>query len=313
MSLVADHGSVKKAMRVVREKQGIDGRTRVQHHIPTAHLRIWKHSHGTASLSSEERLALTKRSVLTIYRDTGKKQGKNFRGMMQPGDYVYLCHGNDVQLFGQVTSGIEKSDAKWVERRYRPIQLCQRKDSTYQGPKKYWAPNANSTSKLVPLSELESFERLILKRFFRFSLNDLRHRLLDDSLDESLFEMLSAVDNEQYEEARHKLILHEGLERRRNKELVSDAKARFKEKHHRMFCEVCGFDYSNKYGNRGIDFIEAHHRIPIAELKANTLLGIKDLAMVCANCHRMLHRHPWISVERLRATIELDKDAVGNV
>lgn len=225
---------------------------------------------------------------------------------MQPGDYFYLCHGNDVQLFGQIISGIEKLDSKWVERHYRSIRTCQRKNSAYNGPKKYWAPNANSTSKLVPTGELDTFERLILMRFFRFSLDGLRRRLVDESVDESLFDMLSAVDNRQYEEARDKLILHERVERRRNKELVSDAKARFKKKHHRMFCEVCGFDFSDKYGKRGIDFIEAHHRVPIAKLEAGTLLRIKDLAMVCANCHRMLHRHPWTSVERLRATIDAD-------
>lgn len=222
---------------------------------------------------------------------------------MQPGDYFYLCHGNNIQLFGQVISGLEKSNAKWVERRYRPIRSCQAKNSTYEGPKKYWAPNANSTSKLVPRSEFETFERLVLKPFFRLSLRELTDRLLDESIDEFLFDTLSAVDNKEYEEARSRLILHERIERQRNKELVSDAKARFKAKHRRLFCEACGFDFSDKYGDRGTDFIEAHHRVPIAKLRSGTLLKIKDLAMVCANCHRMLHMPPWTSVENLRLTI----------
>jgi predicted HNH restriction endonuclease len=222
---------------------------------------------------------------------------------MQRGDYFYLCHGNDVQLFGQVTSGLEKPNAKCVERRYLPIRSCRAKDSTYSGPKKYWAPNANTTSKLVPRGELESFERLVLKPFFRLSLRELTNRLADESIDEFLFDTLLAIDHKEYEEARSRLILHERIERQRNKELVSDAKARFKMKHRRLFCEACGFDFSDKYGERGVDFIEAHHRVPIAKLKSGTLLKIKDLAMVCANCHRMLHRPPWTSVGNLRIAI----------
>ena len=56
---------------------------------------------------------------------------------------------------------------------------------------------------------------------------------MDESIDEFLFETLSAIDNKEYEEARSRLILHERMERHRNKELVSDAKARFKAKHRR--------------------------------------------------------------------------------
>jgi len=51
----------------------------VQYDVRAPELRIWKHSHGTSSVSPEDRQKLRKRSVLTIYRDTGKKQGENFR------------------------------------------------------------------------------------------------------------------------------------------------------------------------------------------------------------------------------------------
>ena len=77
------------------------------------------------------------------------------------------------------TLGLEKPIAKWVERRYRPIRSCQAKDSTYNGPEKYWAPNANSTSKLVPRGELERFEQLVLKPSFYLFLRELINRLVD--------------------------------------------------------------------------------------------------------------------------------------
>jgi putative restriction endonuclease len=84
------------------------------------------------------------------------------------------------------------------------------------------------------------------------------------------------------------------------------AKQRFRERHAgQLFCEVCGFDYAARYGELGDGFIEAHHRVPWSELNENTLTRIVDLAMVCANCHRMLHRRtPWLAVDELREIVQ---------
>ncbi len=40
----------------------------------------------------------------------------------------------------------------------------------------------------------------------------------------------------------------------------------------------------------GSDFIEGHHTVPISELKGEVKTKVKDVALVCSNCHRMLHR-----------------------
>lgn len=57
-------------------------------------------------------------------------------------------------------------------------------------------------------------------------------------------------------------------------------------------CEVCGFDFFKAYGELGRDFIEVHHRNPVSlmQQKGHEKTMLKDLALVCANCHRMLHR-----------------------
>jgi hypothetical protein len=52
-------------------------------------LRVWKHSHG--GLKDKEREKLRKRSVITLFEDTGKEQGLAFREQMQPSDFFYLC------------------------------------------------------------------------------------------------------------------------------------------------------------------------------------------------------------------------------
>jgi 5-methylcytosine-specific restriction protein A len=72
-------------------------------------------------------------------------------------------------------------------------------------------------------------------------------------------------------------------------------------------CEVCGFDFLEVYGELGDGFIECHHLTPISEPnRAKTKLS--DLALVCANCHRMLHRgRPWHTVDGLKEKLRVVK------
>jgi 5-methylcytosine-specific restriction endonuclease McrA len=56
-------------------------------------------------------------------------------------------------------------------------------------------------------------------------------------------------------------------------------------------CQVCGMRFENVYGKEyGEAFAEAHHRIPLHSLSGKVRTRIEDLATVCANCHRMLHK-----------------------
>jgi ribosomal protein L44E len=107
----------------------------------------------------------------------------------------------------------------------------------------------------------------------------------------------------EFQEGRRKLIRHVRMEKTRNPQLIRDAKKYFKKRNGRLHCEVCGFDFGRKYGSRGRDYIEAHHKIPLSELEENVTLTVNDVAMVCSNCHRMLHRPPWISIEELSVVI----------
>lgn len=54
-------------------------------------------------------------------------------------------------------------------------------------------------------------------------------------------------------------------------------------------CEVCGFDFGERYGEHGAGYIECHHVVPVAAAGETVTLE-DDLSLVCANCHRMLHR-----------------------
>lgn len=57
-------------------------------------------------------------------------------------------------------------------------------------------------------------------------------------------------------------------------------------------CQVCKTSFEEVYGLIGQGYIEAHHLTPLADLKEQKILldPKKDFAVLCANCHRMIHR-----------------------
>ena len=70
-------------------------------------------------------------------------------------------------------------------------------------------------------------------------------------------------------------------------------------------CEVCGFDFKSTYGELGDGFAECHHTKPISELMPGEKTKITDLSIVCANCHRMIHRSkPWLRIEELKQLMQ---------
>lgn len=73
-------------------------------------------------------------------------------------------------------------------------------------------------------------------------------------------------------------------------------------------CQACGFDFANKYGALGSEYIEVHHRVPVSAMGGSYRLDpVKDLVPVCANCHAMIHRaNPPLTVEELTEVIALN-------
>jgi predicted HNH restriction endonuclease len=67
---------------------------------------------------------------------------------------------------------------------------------------------------------------------------------------------------------------------------------------HKLNCQVCGFNFQEKYGDQGKNFIEVHHAKPLAEGKFQPSITNPetDLNVVCSNCHRMLHRKKGITL-----------------
>jgi 5-methylcytosine-specific restriction enzyme A len=92
------------------------------------------------------------------------------------------------------------------------------------------------------------------------------------------------------------------LVRERSRKLVEAKKTAVLRTSGTLACEVCGFDFSVTYGDRGTGFIEVHHALPIHLLVPGTKTKLDDLHLLCANCHRMIHsRRPWLTLDQLRA------------
>jgi 5-methylcytosine-specific restriction protein A len=105
-----------------------------------------------------------------------------------------------------------------------------------------------------------------------------------------------------------KVLAASHLRRERNTKIVQAAKSARLLKG-RLRCDACAFDFEKVYGERGSQVIEAHHNIPLSDANySGRKVLATDFAMLCANCHRMIHRfRPWLSIEEL---IELVPDQV---
>lgn len=108
--------------------------------------------------------------------------------------------------------------------------------------------------------------------------------------------------DDEFPEGRELSVTHR--ERERNPQAVRAKKAAALQANGRLVCEVCGFDFAAVYGLAGTGYIECHHIQPISEYEVGQTTTLADLALVCSNCHRVLHRaRPWMTLGELRSRL----------
>jgi predicted HNH restriction endonuclease len=77
---------------------------------------------------------------------------------------------------------------------------------------------------------------------------------------------------------------------------------------HGLKCKVCDFDFQEFYGKWGEGYIEVHHIQALSENQGNVVEvnPEKDLIVLCANCHRMVHRKKGmtLTIEELKEKIK---------
>ncbi|MFJ1758296.1 HNH endonuclease [Kitasatospora sp. NPDC088134] len=109
--------------------------------------------------------------------------------------------------------------------------------------------------------------------------------------------------SDEYETPEGRLLLRTHLTRERDRGLRRRKIAAVLAAGRPLACEVCDFDFATVYGERGEGYIECHHVVPL-HLADESTTRLADLALICANCHRMIHRRaPWPTPAELRARI----------
>lgn len=96
--------------------------------------------------------------------------------------------------------------------------------------------------------------------------------------------------------------LEEHLKRERNAALINAKKAAVLRATSKLACEACGFDFAKTYGEVGNGFCEVHHTKPLGLRSGSETTSMQDLAVLCSNCHSIIHRtKPMWSVAALAA------------
>ena len=209
-----------------------------------------------------------------------RADGKYYMNILDDQKELYLA-----EFFEEVN----ESEISW---KYRPRKRDYRNDERKRRFEKlYGSCDVNISLPVGGISVTEFLTDL----FHLIEIRQISHDLNSD---------ITGKQSEAFPEGRRVKKLH--LLRERSSRVVREAKKLHADEHNgSMPCEVCGFDYRNRYGPRGDSFIEAHHRVPLSLLAGNDQAEtqVNDLALVCANCHRMLHKQPWLTVEELREVL----------
>ncbi|SNY92309.1 5-methylcytosine-specific restriction enzyme A [Cohaesibacter sp. ES.047] len=125
----------------------------------------------------------------------------------------------------------------------------------------------------------------------------------------SLVASEAIADDVEFEASEGRVLTRLHLSRERKRSLVERKKKSVLKRTGQLVCEICGFDFEKTYGERGKGFIECHHTYPVSSLSGKSKTKLSDLALVCSNCHRMIHvQRPWWSVGELKAVLQSSRN-----
>ena len=98
--------------------------------------------------------------------------------------------------------------------------------------------------------------------------------------------------------------LRSHLQKERDSNFIKAVKSKAIAQNENLFCEVCGFSFYQFFGELGYGFIEGHHKKSIGLRTEASVTKEKDIALLCSNCHRMIHRKkPMLTIEQLKEIV----------
>lgn len=229
-----------------------------------------------AKLTEDEYKEAWRRSG--VWNPTGQSSLGNLAYRMEEGDVIYVKEGTSIVGKGVVRGNGGKKRAY----RYDPDIL--------KGTMVDWAHYV----KVDWQKDFRGFELLLgAEPLTVLSLDDERLSMIWEKEFKPTKEDVDqeADEGEQYRK--------EAAFRRRNWHLIQEKKSRSDYR-----CEVCRMSFEKVYGPVGAKYIIAHHKEPIGSRDGPTKTTLDDIALVCANCHGMLHRtKPPMSIKELREAL----------
>jgi hypothetical protein len=198
---------------------------------------------------------------------------RNFVYVMRPGDIIYAKQGPNIVGKGKVASGYlydaeVMNDHDHPHDHYRKVR---------------WDPSFQDFHLAVGA---DHFTLLLLNKARLSLIRQAERRQVSDS------RLKAATEG--------KLVRSEVSFRLRNSALIAAKKALSNYR-----CEVCGMRFEDVYGDIGRKHIVAHHVKPIGARKRASVTKLDDIALVCSNCHDMLHRHGTLrTLEELRGRMK---------
>ncbi len=101
-----------------------------------------------------------------------------------------------------------------------------------------------------------------------------------------------------------KSVLATHMKFERNSNFIKKIKEQALKENFMLNCEGCGFSFLDFYGEVGKGFIEAHHKNELSQQGGQTKTTRKDIALICSNCHKMLHKKtPSMTIDELKKLI----------
>lgn len=258
----------------------------------------------------------------------GKKASKNFEiglnqkiwghkdifstvrtNKIRQGDTLYFVH-HLTQMkdeHGKTVPGFPRVDAEYYYGSIAALVKVQITRDFYNDTVKVWDDSLYPNR--YEFEILEQHDKLPFgKEYFSFefvkavreSAVTKGHAFAVDLSGEQIYAPNEVVDLERFEGAP---VYRRHVVRERDPDLVRAKKQQVKRATGRLCCEACEFDFEAIYGDRGSDYIECHHKNPLSESNGQKT-KLADLALLCSNCHRMIHRSkPWINVDKLKEII----------
>ena len=205
--------------------------------------------------------------------------------------YVVVLSDNKSLILAELREVVESGKERTLHWDYRPSR---RKDDRNEERKRYFERYFGDTHAAVSIpQEVDAVADFISELF------DLAEcRAKADELAPDTPEIGARFNEGKFRERLHR-------ERERNSEVTRRAKAEALLKYGRLRCQCCNFDFKDVYGSIGEGYVEAHHTKPVSDIHEDgEETKIEDIALVCSNCHSMLHRkRPWLGMTELKNLI----------